>query len=255
MNKTNRVKKTPLQIRAENSSSPEEFLRELFGRLSVGGLTRPNPVTANLQRRSAYKHLHGHVVGTKNIPKLLHAPWCLAGNAAAICYGTTRYTDNIDVLIDGSGEAYRETEKTLLENEWTPVLIDSIRTKHHPHFVVRSWWNITENIPKRGILSRRLNLIVPTRQLSEAVVHNFPISAIHAITSPVHKNWPMLRLETLIAMKVSLGRAIDIADIIEIIQGGAPFSWHMVRTLAIQSGFGCDDLIRQIMSIADEMPR
>lgn len=241
----NKTKRTPLQIRAENVSTADEFLDELKARVKVGGLTRPNPVIANLQRRPAFKHLRGHVVGLSRLPKLLKSTWRLAGCAAAVCYGTTRRSDNIDILIDGTGDSYRHTEMALAKDGWVPTFVDEIRTKHHPSFVVRSWWKSSDDPPPHGTFCRRLNLIVPVSQKQCAIID--PVAPL----SPVSKHWKMMQLESLLAMKASIARPRDIADMIEIVQGGAPIQWSRIRQLMFHTDIGGESVLAKIQSIAE----
>ena len=245
----NKVKKTPIQIRAENTHSAEEFLAELKARLRVGGLTCPDPVIANLQRRPAFRHLHQHIIGMKNLLKIVKSKWCLVGNSAAICYGTTRISDNVDICIDSTGDDYRLTEIALVDAGWKPIFVDEIRYKHHPNFVVRSWWNENGKQPRHGSFCRRLNLIVPAGPVQWSVLDSNPPA------SPVKKQWPVASTNLLFAMKASLGRPIDIADMIEIVQGGADIQWGLIRQMIFRSGIGGDEIIQSIQSIAGKMKR
>jgi hypothetical protein len=179
------------------------------------------------------------------MPKLLKATWQLAGCAAAVCYGTTRLSDNIDILIDGSGDSYRQTEIELSEEGWTPTFVDEIRTKHHPNFVVRSWWKVSDEPPPRGAFCRRLNLIVPVSHKQATIID--PVASI----SPVNKHWKMIKLEPLLAMKASLARPKDIADMIEIVQGGAPIQWGRIKQLMYQTDIGGEEVLAKIQFISE----
>lgn len=245
----NKTRRTPVQIRAESVSTTDEFLSEMRARVRSGGLTRPSPVVANLQRRGAFKHLSKMMSGLPKIPKLFEGFWCLVGNSAAVMYGTTRQSDNIDIMISHKEINYRETEQMLLRNDWEPVFVDSTRIKHHPDFVVRSWWLTSDELPKRGKLCRRLNFVVPAGDESYRLLSQ-PLTG-----NPSGKNWPVCSLDVLFAMKCSLARPTDIADLIEIVQGGAGIRWWSITSLMDRAGLKGTDVARQIEDIASYMKK
>jgi hypothetical protein len=193
------------------------------------------------------------MVGNKRLPESIKSNWTLVGNSAAVLHGTTRLSDNLDLLIDDTGQQYRNTEQALIKRGWEPIFVDDLRTKHHPHFVVRSWYNNTEKIPKNGRLCRRLNLIVPVSR-DEAILLAQPTTQ-----TPSNKRWSMCSLSVLFAMKASLARPLDIADMVEIIQGGAKINWWLVRQLLVKAhldgvaDIGSDDVIDRLQIMSERI--
>lgn len=244
--------KSSIQIGAQNQPDPSEFVAELRSRLKCGGLTRPDPVTAHVERMPAFRELSKLVRGFRNLPKLMSSQnWCLVGNAAAIAYGTTRFSDNIDVLVDGVGNAYRNLENVLVKAGWEPIFSDQNRTKYYPAYVVRSWW-LTSDAKKYNVdQCRRLNLVVPAgaaqikaNDLITKRLNNFPLA----------KKWKLCSADSLFAIKAHVFRSVDIADLVEIIQGGAKIDWQAAKSLSESAGLDHTALLDTLRVIMEEMP-
>lgn len=245
-----KISKTIIQAKADSAVSGHELLSELHDRMTIGLLTMPPAEVADVQRQQAYLSLSRLVRGIKQLPKLMvKADWCLVGGAAAITHGSTRLTDNVDVLIGGDIDTYRDVELMLAQSEWEPIFVDACRTKYHPAFVVRSWW-FKGDAPKniKTDACRRLNLVSATDKVQDRA-----FSSIKQEAFALARDWMACSVEVLFAMKIFLGRAVDIADMIEIIQGGSSINWRIVRDIMERANLGGLEMFQKLSEIGQKL--